>query len=309
MATAGCGCTGDFGNTGYPDAKAFGVVKGKGFMRNVADDGTRNGFDLTSITFGSDLLAAINNPDPSKRLYIFNNINNATAPEADPTFATTDLGERYLTANGITNVLWEQWNVNEQFFNQVQSMCADMGEFEIDVCNNLKGQKEGTVLYGRPINKNSYKAKFTPGTATTPSMVGFNYDYDYTTTDANQWQLPASVFGANLPLDLKGMLDVNLAITVNSATELTIVGTLNYGYANASMAWVGGLTADWSGYSLSSSAAIVIGSVTETAVAGTYTAVITAPITPGAATLTAFRAATAPILNGFESSATAFISV
>jgi len=307
MAIAGCNCTGNFGNTGYPDAKAFGLVKGKGFMRNVADDGTRNGFDLTSTTFEADILAAINNPDPSKRLYIFTNIQNASAPEADPTFDTSDLNERFLTSQGITNVLWEQKGVNEQFYNQVQSMCNAMGEFEFDLCSNMKGQKEGTMLYGRPINRHSYKAKFTPATATTPSMVSFNYDYEYTTSDANQWQLPSSVFGANKPLELKGIIDVNLSITVVSATELTVVGTFNYGYANVSTPWKGALATDFTGENLTTPATFSVVSATEIS-DGTYTVIIPAQVAADNCTLEVFRAATGTMVNGYESSATAFIA-
>ncbi len=307
MAIAGCDCTGNFGNTGYPDAKTFGLPKGKGFMRNLADDGTRNRFDLTSTTFEADILAAVNHIDPSKRLYIFNNIQNASAPEADPTFDTSDLNERFLTSQGITNVLWEQKGVNEQFYNEVQSMCSAMGEFEFDVCGNMKGQKEGTNLYGRPINKNSYKAKFTGATATTPSMVSFNYDYEYTTSDANQWQLPASVFGVNNPLQLKGMLTVNLDVTVVSATELTVVGTFNYGYANASTPWKGGLDTDFTGENLTTQATFSITSATEIS-DGTYTVIIPAQTAADNCMLKVFRAATGPMVNGYESSATPFIA-
>ncbi len=309
MAVAGCSCSGKMSNTGIPDVKPFGVVKGKAFMPLVADDGTRNGIDLTSLTLDQDILDAVNNPDPSKRLYLFTNIQNATAPEADPTFATTDLNERFLTAQGVTNVLWEQWGVTEQFFNKVQSQCVSFGEYEIDVCGNLKGQKEGTVLYPRPVNKSSYKAKFQGATATTPSMVMFNYDYEYTTNDGNQWQIAASEFGANNPLELKSMIDVNLAITVDSATNLTVVASFDYGYANAPKAWTGALLADFTSANITTPAVITITSVTETATAGTYTIVIPAQTTSDDCTLTAFRAATGTMLNGYESAATAFVAL
>lgn len=312
MATAGCICTGNMQNTGYPDAKPFGVVKGKIFMPLVADDGTRNGIDLTSLTLEADILAAVNNADPSKRMYIFNNIMNASAPEADPTFATTDLNERFLTANGVTNVLWEQWGVTEQFFAKVQGQCVSFGEYEIDVCGNLKGQKEGTVLYPRPVNKGSYKAKFQGSTATTTSMVSFNYDYAYTTSDGEQWQLPASVFGVNNPLELKGMIDVNLDITVDSTTELTVVASFDYGYAqipSGPIAWTGALLADFTAANLTTPAAISIVSVTETATVGTYTIVIPIQTTLDDCTLKAFRAATGTIINGYESATTAFVAL
>jgi hypothetical protein len=296
-------------NTGYPDVKPFGVVKGKAFMPLVADDGTRNGIDASSLTLEADILAAVNNPDPSKRLYLFNNIMNASAPEADPTFATTDLNERFKTAEGITNVIWEQWGVTEQFYKKVSDQCVSFGEYEIDVCGNLKGQREGDILYPRPVNKNSYNAKFQGTTATTTSMVSFNYDYEYTTNDGDQWQIAAAAFGVNNPLELKSMIDVNLAITVDSATNLTVVASFDYGYANSQTPWTGALLADFTSANITTPAVISIVSVTETATAGTYTIVIPTQTTSDDCTIEAFRAATGVILNGYESATTAFVAL
>ena len=310
MAVAGCICTGKMSNTGIPDVKPFGVVKGKGFMPLVADDGTRNYIDPNSLTLEADILAAVNNADPSKRLYLFNNIQNATAPEADPTFATTDLNERFLTAQGVTNVLWEQWGVSEQFFNKVESQCVSFGEYEIDVCGNLKGQLEADgFLYPRPVNKSSYKAKFQGATATSVSMVMFNYDYEYTTTDGDQWYIAAGAFGANNPLDLKSMIDVVLDITVDSATNLTVVASFDYGTANARKPWLGALLADFTANNLTTPAVIAIGSVTPTAVDGTYTVVIPAQTAADVCTLEAFRAATGTLLNGYEAEAVSFVAL
>ena len=309
MATAGCVCAGTMNNTGYPNAKPFGVVKGKGFMPLVADDGTRNGIDASSLTLEADILAAVNNIDPSKRLYLFTNIQNASAPEADPNYATSDLNERYKTSEGITNVLWEQWGVTEQFFDKVQSQCVSFGEYEIDVCGNLKGQKEGTMLYPRPVNKSSYNAKFQGTTAATQSMVSFNYDYEYTTNDGNQWQIAAAAFGVNNPLELKSLIDVNLGITVDSATNLTVVASFDYGYANAVTPWQGALLADFSSANITTPAVISIASVTATGTAGTYTVVIPAQIASDNCTLSAFRAASGTIVNGYESAATNYTAL
>ena len=309
MATAGCTCAGTMQNTGYPDVKPFGVVKGKAFMPLVADDGTRNGIDASSLTLEADILLAVNNPDPSKRLYLFNNIMNASAPQADAVFATTDLNERSKTAEGITNVLFEQWGVTEQFYKKVSDQCVSFGEYEIDVCGNLKGQKEGDILYPRPVNKRSYNAKFQGATATTTSMVSFNYDYEYTTNDGDQWQIAAAAFGVNNPLDLKSLIDVNLAITVDSTTSLTVVASFDYGYANSATPWQGALLADFTAANITTPAVISIVSVTETTTAGTYTVVIPIQTTLDDCTIEAFRAATGVILNGYESATTAFVAL
>ena len=99
MAIAGCSCSGKFSNTGIPNVKPFGVTKTKYLVPLNADDGTRNGLDLTTA-LGPQILAAVNNPDPSKRWYPFNDIQNNAPTESDANFETTDLGERYKTRNG-----------------------------------------------------------------------------------------------------------------------------------------------------------------------------------------------------------------
>jgi len=312
MSASGCvQCTGTLKNTGIPSGvKPFGLPKGKGFMSLLAKDGTRNYIDPFSATLEQDILDAVNNPDPSKRLYLFNNINNASAPEADAIFSTTDLNERFKTANGITNVLWEMRGVTEQFFAKVQDQCVDFGEYEFDICSNMKGQLEAdNLLYPRPVNKNSYQAKFTGATATEPSMVTFNYDYEYTTSDANQWYIDFSEFGVNPPLQLKSLIDVVLTVTPVSATDLTVVASFDYGTANQRKPWVGALAADITGANLTTPASFALTSLTPTATDGTYTAVTPAQTTSDDCTLTAFHAATGVLLNGYESAATAYVSL
>lgn len=308
MAIAGCSCSGKMNNVGYPDVKPFGVVKGKILVPLKDDAGNRNGLDLTSATLPADILGKVNEVDPSKRFYVFNNIQNASAPEADPVYQTSDLNERFKTAEGITNVLWEQWGVTEQFFKKVSDMCESFGEYEIDVCGNLKGQKEGTVLYPRPVNNKSYNAKFQGSTATSTSMVMFNYDYEYTTNDGDQWQIPASEFGANNPLELKSLIDVNLGITVVSATELTVTASFDYGSAVTQKPWVGAVLADFTANNVTAGAAITIMSVTAAATDGTYDFVIPAQTASDACTLKAFKAATGVIMNGYESQLTNFVA-
>jgi hypothetical protein len=302
-------CTGTLKNTGIPSgAKPFSFAKGKAFMPLVAKDGTRNSIDPLSATLEADILAAVNNNDPSKRMYFFTNIVNSAVVEADANFATTDLNERDRTSDGITNVTWTMKGVTEQFFAKVQRQCVDFGEYEIDECGNFKGQLEGNLLYPRPVYKGSYQAKFMPATAVETSMVTFNYDYEYTTSDANQWYIDASEFGVNNPLSLKSLIDVVLAITVVNATDLTIIASFDYGTANARKPWVGAIGADITGANLTTPASFALTSLMPTTTDGTYDAVIPAQVATESCTLKAFHAATGVLLNGYESAATAFIA-
>ena len=96
MATAGCAqCTGAIKNTGIPtNDKPFGVVKGKGFMPILASDGTRNYIDPTSATLEADILLAVNNPDPTKRLYLFKYVT-VSLSDTDAKFARGGFGMAY----------------------------------------------------------------------------------------------------------------------------------------------------------------------------------------------------------------------
>lgn len=88
MQVAGCSCRGRLGNSGIPSVKPFGITSGFIFVPILADDGTRNGLDLSSTTLEADILALINNPDPSKRGYLYQDLRNVTHTEADATYQT-----------------------------------------------------------------------------------------------------------------------------------------------------------------------------------------------------------------------------
>jgi len=306
---AGCNCNGQIGNTGFPNVKPFGLTSGVFLMPILASDGTRNGFDLTSATLPADLLAAINNPDPSKRLYPFNNLRNVTHNEADPNYETADNGERFKTRDGIKTVTFECWGVTEQFYAKVSDNCVQFGVFLVDVCGNLKGQKEDTHLYPRPVNKYSYDAKFIDATADAGTKVMIQMDYSLVTSDGDQWMIPSDMFAPYSALELNGMIDVNLDITVEDVTTLFVRAKFNYGNAVNQMPWTGAVLADFTAKNVSTSSNITIASVSESATEpGFYTITIPAQANGDACTLKAFHAATGNMLFGYESTVTAFIA-
>lgn len=306
---AGCNCNGQIGNTGFPNVKPFGVTSGIFLMPILASDGTRNGFDLTSATLAQDLLDAINNPDPSKRLYPFNNLRNVTHNEADPNYETADNGERFKTRDGIKTVSFECWGVNEQYYAKVSDNCVSFGIFLVDVCGNLKGQKEGKGLYPRPVNKYSYDAKFIDATADAGTKVMIQMDYSLVTSDGDQWMIPADLFAPYSALELNGMIDVNLDITVETDTELIVKASFNYGNAVEQLPWTGAVVGDFTAKNVSTTSNITIASVVENPTTpGTYTVTIPAQANGDACTLKAFHAATGNMLFGFESAVTPFVA-
>lgn len=301
MAIAGCNCNGRIGNTGYPGVKPFGVTAGLYMMPILANDGTRNGIDLTSVDLAQALLDGINNPDPSKRIYPFNNLRNVTFEEADPNFETADNGERFKTRNGIKTVTFESWGVNEQFFAKASENCVNFGIFLVDVCGNVKGQLEGDLLAPRPVNQFSFFAKYMDATADAGAKVMFSMDYQLITSDGDQWMIPASLLAPYSALDLLGLIDVTFDITVVSATALGVQANYNYGNAVNRLPWRGGELADFSLYNQNSQMLVAPTIVVESPVVpGQYSVTIPAQSTGDKLTLTCFKAATGNLMNGFE---------
>lgn len=312
MEIAGCLCTGNrLGNTGIPNVKPFGVTAGIYMVPISAGDGSRNGLDLSSTTLGADLLAMVNNADPSKRAYPYLDIKNVAPTEGDAVYQTADDGQRFKLRNGIQNITFEVWNVTEQFFGKTSSACVDFGIYQIDNCGNLKGQKEGDMLYPRPMNKASFNSKYIPTSNTAGANVMFDMDYDFLTSDSNQWMLPLSAFSDNdvNPLQLRGLIDVSFTIVdVVSATEFIVDVELDYGYANDLLPRTGALLAEFSLFNKTTNLAVVPTTVVESAtVPGRYTFTVPAVTTGNTMNIDSFKAATGLLMNGFEGNDLDFI--
>ncbi len=303
MEIAGCNCSGNrLGNTGYPNVKPFGVTAGIYMVPINAADGTRNGLDLTSTNLGAAILAMVNNVDPSKRAYPYLGLKNVAPTEGEAVYQTADDGQRFKLRNGIQNITFEVWGVTEQFYGKTASACIEFGIYQVDNCGNLKGQKEGEYLYPRPVNKESFNSMYVPTSNEAGAKVVFDMDFDFLTSDSNQWMLPAEDFGVLSLLSLKGIIDVRLTLVdVQSATVSVVDAEFDYGYANNPLPWKGAVAADFTFYNVTDGAAITKTVAESATVPGRYT--ITAGSAIGASdivTLNAFKAAAGNLMNGYE---------
>lgn len=309
MTIAGCNCAGRPGNSGTPNVRPFGVTSGLYMVPLNADDGTRNGLDLTSTTLGADLLALVNHVDPSKRWYPYQGLRNVTQAQADATYETFDNGERTKLRDGVKNIMFEVTGVTEQYFNATASACTDFGLVLIDVCNNIKGQLEGDTLYPRPVNTGSFDSMYIDAVADASPKVRFTMDYDILTSDGDQWQVLASDFAPIQPNALRGLIDATLTLVdVVSATEFIADAELNYGPANNPLPFKGGVAANFGLYNVTDSAAITPTTVVEsTTVRGRYTFTVPAVTASDEVTVDLFKAATGNNMNGYESNTLEFV--
>lgn len=303
---AGCACKGVPGNSGNPTGvKPFGktVVIVRVPLR--ATDGTRNCLDLTSPTLGQDYLDKVNHPDPSKRWYPFNDVKSVTYEEADPLTQTLEDGSNFITGKGVKKVAFAVYGVSEQYFNKTSEMCSEEGLVAIDLCGNMRGQLEGTNLYPRPLNEQSFFAKYMDATDTVRAHVSYTVDYSLLTNDGNQWMLTATNFsdvaGLN-PVQVYGMIDVRWSIvTVDSTTQVTVLGLYDYGDAALHLPWLGALPADFT-LTNKTTPAVLVPSLADPdpVIKGQYQLTFTLQPAGNLIDVDSFRAATISGVNGFE---------
>lgn len=309
MQTAGCSCSGKLGNSGRPNVKPFGITAAVFLVPILADDGSRNSLDLTSTDLGGDLLAMVNNVDPSKRAYPYHNLINVTFNEADPTYETVDNGERFKIKDGVKTVAYDVYNVSNQYYDKVSGACVEFGMYAVDTCGNLKGEKDGDNLYPRVVNQGSFNSMYVDATSEAKAKVHFEMDYSILSNDGDQWMIPFSEFGSYNALQLKGMIDVYFELVeVTDSTTFVVDAQFGYGSAVDPLPWRGGLTADFSLYNETDEADVALDSVTEDPnVPGRYTIVTTAAVdATDNTTVDCFRAATGNLINGYEGTGLTF---
>lgn len=311
----GCECSGDPSNTGISGQQLFGVTVSKYVFLDVAADGTRNGIDLNAADLGVELLGKINHVDPTKRFYPIHELVNVAPEQADATYWTADDGTRVKLRDGIKTQNHILIGSSPQFFGKVKSMCGAMSEMLVDNCGNVQGVKDsktGTTLYGRRINNLSYNADFMQITNSDPNQIMIQYDYKRIDGDEKLWLIPSSEFGANDPLDLQGMLDVNITATPLTNTTIQIDTTFDYGNAVALNPWIGALAADIDVKNLTSGTDPVVSTVVADAtVDGRYviTLAIPLPTVGDDLRVDAFRAAAGTTVNGYEGSSAVVTSL
>jgi len=304
MATSLCSCNGAIGNTGYPNFKPFGVTNSVFLVPLVADDGTRNKLDGTSSTLGADLLAMVNNADPSKRAYPIHALKNVTHTEADPIYETADNTERFKVQNGVKTLAFEKWGVTNQWFGKLQDICVEFGVYLVDNCGNVQGDKDGDNLYPRAVNQGSYDAMWMDATATTSAKATFQMDYRLTTTDGNQWMIAADAFGDEFnPLYMEGLIDVNITVGTIAAGTMEFSTTLDYGYLNDRKVYEGATLADIEVFNVTTDSVVTPDSLTASStVDGDYTLAYSTGVTAAdELTIKVYEAATEANVSGYES--------
>ena len=304
----GCACDGTTKNTGYLGQKLFNVKSSIFIVPILAADGTRNYLDLTATDLGAELLDKVNEADSTKRFYPLHEIKNFVPEQEDTQFATTNGGENAFLRKGIKSDTMELWGQSAQLFSKIENFCFDFGIIEVDNCGNLRGYKESatsTELYPRPVNTQSYDARYMDADDSNVARIMVTYQFKKTDSHGKLWLVPADVFGANNPLELKGLVDVVVEATPLTGTtiQLDVKGT--FGDALNLIPIQGLLVADLSGVNVTAGSALVFDTlVADAIIKGRYVLTLTStPATADILDLKVFKAAVSALTQGYEGKA------
>jgi len=309
MAIAGCKCRGQLANTGIPVGdEVFGKTALMLHVPLVATDGTRNSLDLTSSTLGDDVLAMMNNPDPSKRAYPLGDLNSVTHDQEDTQFETLSDGQKYFLRKGIRSISFESVGVSKQFYDKAADACVEFGTYKVDICGKVEGQKEGDNLYPRPVNKGSYDARYIEATDDSAAKVVISYDYKKTTDDNNQWliganELTLSGGGTLDAIELEGLIDVELtASNPLAGTNFTFDLDAKYLYGTAvnQIPFTGAAPSDFIFLDDSGASISPVGVTESTINEGSYAVELPSQGSGDVITVDVFRAAPSAAVPGFE---------
>ena len=269
----GCDCNAGLSNTGRPNCVPIqSVVSSLILVPLVADDGTKNKIDLTSLPTWASL---VNEVDASKRWFPLPSFENVELPKADSQFEEANSGRMAYLRQGKRSFAGELWaeDSTPTFLGKLaKSRCVDFGIFIVDVNGALIGSQVGTDLYPIPADNSSWDPKFMFATDSTVQKIMLGFDFDRLFDESTMYMIQADE--AIDFTTLRGLVDVVFsAASASSTTEAGFTCKFEYGTAVSKLAYSGATsTSDWTLYNNTTASSIgAPATVTESAsVPGQY---------------------------------------
>ena len=242
----GCDCNAGLSNTGRPGCvPIWSVTSSLIVVPLYANDGTRNGIDLTtSVPVWSDL---VNEADASKRWFPLPAFENVELPKADSQFEEAPSGRMAFLRQGKRSFSGELWQEDSTptFLGKLEkSRCVDFGVFVVDVNGNLIGSKEGDYLYPIPVDNASWNPTFMFATDSTVQKIVLGFDFDRLFNDSTMYMITVDEASQDFTA-LNGLIDVNLANAAATTTEVTFDAQLDYGTAYNPILFTGASASDF----------------------------------------------------------------
>lgn len=262
-----CLCGTGMNNTGLVTCiKGFKKTTGFLIVPILANDGTRNSIDLsTAINMDS----YIKNVDPSKRFYPVNDLKDVELPTAESRFETAKDGSKFKLADGIKSFKAVIYEAGSMFASKLQGVsCEKYGVYLYDIDGNLRGVKDGNLLY--PIEIGGWDAIFMDATDDNVSKIQIQFDFDILLKISRYWILSSTDLGIN-PNTLLGLVDANLTEVSSGATSTVLTISSDYGSGLTALPIVGLVTADFSAYNDTDAASLSVTVAESTTIDGQYT--------------------------------------
>ena len=244
----GCDCNAGLSNTGRPNCvPIFGITSSLIIVPLYANDGTKNGIDLTSAL--PSWSGLVNEADASKRWFPLPAFENVELPKADSLFEEANSGRQVYLRQGKRSFSGELWaeDSTPTFLGKLQkSRCVDFGIFIVDVQGNLIGSQEGGYLYPIPVDNPSFDPKFMFATDSTTQKIMLGFDFDRLFDESTMYVINVDEAGQDFT-QLEGLIDVNLLNLALTTTTASFTAKLDYGTAINKILYKGAsATSDWS---------------------------------------------------------------
>lgn len=218
-------------NTGQTCTAMFGVQNKfiLTYMNNSA--GVANEIDLTTSLNAAYWTAAINNADPSMRLYPLPALQNIKDMRADPNMKTWDSGAKAFISDGVRDVegfatgRYSSPQMTGKINGQRQ---LQMGYYSIDIYGNILGKRgsSATKLAPRKIEDSTLYALFNPTVNKDLQTMKVSFSLDITEFDSNILVLeitPGSTTGLSYNLNnAEGLYDVTPLISAITDSSFSI---------------------------------------------------------------------------------------
>ena len=282
MATL-CSCATGGGNTGQPACfPTIDVTQQVILVNYFKTDGTVNGITLSTLTGGiidqTFLDGKFKSADTNTRWYptpLLENITDERDEDVTETFNSTN---EVFIREGARKFEGFVIKSSPILVGNLKSWrCSTIGVYYIDDAGNLVGVKSADGLSLNPVRlqDESFSVGMIKNTDTTISKTSIKFTVSKLEDDADL----AMIEGAYVTGELegsKGLVDVvSEAATTISTTGFTAQMNTNFGGCTSTIVASGLVVADFEVYNVTNSAAVVITSVTESAVtSGLYVFVL-----------------------------------
>jgi len=229
MAYQECVCLGSGGNTAWTSCQPlFGDANGFAFSRNVAKDGVRKSYDITSAaTLGTSFIDDFYNTDGTKRLFPVSGLVSTSLVTADTVYDDGSDGQGDFSRNGIISFSGEKRQAGAVYADKINShRCKDNGAFvatDKGVYGVRRIDTATNTASWHPVPIRKLEGKWMPKDLAnnTVEKVMVSYDFDLRLNVGELWLMTWAELGITEDdFIYAGIQDVNFALVTAPAASL-----------------------------------------------------------------------------------------